>query len=186
MIHVLVWLWQHPAEFVAMLTAIGVFLAFWTLKANHNWNRRHYALNMTMKWNSETLVHRKAIEKVMPGLIDVDKQSRQITELSKERATQIYLSDPQKQDQRDDWELRFHFLELLNFFEDISIAYLHCVADQKIIEEAFKSVLIRWYDILLPFMTIVKENRGYDPWSPYTDVIHRWKRPRRRLRWAPA
>jgi hypothetical protein len=55
-------------------------------------------------WEAETWDNRKAIEKLRPGLIDVDSKGTP-TELTKADATLTYSA---KQD-TPEWELRFHF-----------------------------------------------------------------------------
>lgn len=52
------------------ITAIGVIIAIYTLRANHDWNRRNYAISLLEKWNEKTIVHRRAIENFLPGLLD--------------------------------------------------------------------------------------------------------------------
>jgi len=176
------WIISHITEIGVVITAIGVFLAFFTLRANHDWNRRERAIAMAEKWNTQTLVHRKAIERAIPGLYDINKKSVTVVELSVNRATQIYLANPEDEDQFSDWELRFHFIELLNYFEDVALSYLHQVGDQHILDEAISRPLLRWYAILSPFMKVVKEHRGYDAWEAFSSIVKIWDQPERRSR----
>ncbi|MGF1638419.1 MAG: DUF4760 domain-containing protein [Cyclobacteriaceae bacterium] len=157
---------------ISLITIIGLFLTFWTLKANHDWNRRHYATNLIAEWNSKTFSHRKAIETMRPGLVDLDKNGDPV-EITKRDATAIYLSNSTQNVEL--CELRFHFIELLNYFESISVAYRSGVGDQQIIEESVRSALIRWNDILVNFIQVVNEHRGYEPWEPYTTLVNYWK-----------
>ena len=154
-----------------LLTACGLFVAIWTLRANHAWNRRNYTAGLVVHWNDRTSVHRKAIEKLRSGLVDLDTKG-EVTELTKRDATAIYSSKPDT----PDWELRFHFIELLNHFEAIAVAYRNRVGDPQMIEESLRNVLVRWHDILLHFMDVVKAHRGYEPWEPYITVVAHWKR----------
>ncbi len=182
MTEALLWLLEHITQ---ILTVIGLFLTAWTLWTNHDWNRRQYAVNMLADWNARTSIHRKAIESLRPRLVDVDKTSHEVVEITGDDATKIYGSLPTDSDTTK-WELRFHFVELLNYFEFISVAYSYNVADQQIIEESFRNVLERWYDILHEFINVVAENRRYknpeSPWQPYVDLIKSWKAttPKRR------
>src|SRR5216683_1167020 len=73
----------------AVITAIGVLVAVWTLRANHDWNRRQYTALLVANWNDKTSSHRKAIEKLRPGLIDLDSKGTP-TELTKADAMSIY------------------------------------------------------------------------------------------------
>ena len=103
-------------EYGSLITAFAVLVAIWTLKANHDWNRRNYTAGLVAEWNDETSVHRRAIEKLRPGLIDLDTKG-EVTELTKKDASAIYTSKADT----PEWELRFHFIELLNYFEVIAI-----------------------------------------------------------------
>jgi hypothetical protein len=157
-------------DFGPIVTAIGVFVAVWTLRANHEWNRRHYTALLVSGWNDKTSVHRRAIEKLRPGLIDLDTKG-EITELTKKDASAIYTAKVDT----PDWELRFHFVELLNHFEAIATAYRNRIGDPQMIDESFRSVLTRFHDILFHFTEVVKEHRGYEPWEPYFAVVAYWK-----------
>jgi hypothetical protein len=170
---------QYHNEIGIFVAALAAILIYLTLRANHDWNRRQFAIKMIENWNKATSEHRRAIEKSIPGLVDVDKKSHKVIELTMERATQIYLSKP---GDNVDWELRFHMIELLNYFEFVATAYLNHVGDRKIIEESFKDTLINQETIYKNFVKVVGENRGYEPWKPYTDLVNRWKTVHRWLR----
>jgi hypothetical protein len=163
-------LWIAP-NIGPILTAIGLFLTFWALRKNHDWNRRNFSTSLVSKWNDETSVHRKAIEAIRPGLIDLDTKQNKVVELTKTDASNIYSANPESQE----WQLRFHFIELLNHFESIASAYRNAVGDKQIIEESLRSPLVRWHDILRNFIEVVKTHRGYEPWEPYTTVVAHWK-----------
>jgi hypothetical protein len=154
-----------------IVTAIGVIVAVWTLRANHDWNRRLYTAQLVASWNEKISSHRKAIEKLRPGLIDLDSKGVP-GEITKADATVIYTARPDT----PEWELRFHFIELLNHFEAISSAYRNGVGDQQMIEESFRSVLIRFQAILINFIELVELHRGYKPWKPYSAVVEYWKK----------
>lgn len=122
-------------------------------------------------WNDKTSAHRKAIEKLRPGLIDLDSKGA-ATELTKADAAAIYTAKPET----PEWELRFHFVEFLNHLEAIASAYRNKVADEQMLEESFRSVLIRVHDILVNFIAIVDQHRGYEACEPYSAVVAYWKR----------
>ena len=164
--------WLFP-NIIPVITAVGLILTFWTLKSNHDWNRRHYATNLIVEWNNKTFSHRKAIEMIRPGLVDLDKKGDAV-EITKKDAISIYTSVPNEKENL--WELRFHFIELLNHFEAISVAYRNRVGDQRIIEESVRNALIRWHDILTNFIQVVNDHRGYDAWEPFTTLVNYWKR----------
>lgn len=152
-------------------TAFGVIVAYRALRANHDWNRRQYAAKLIEDWNSQTLIHRKAVEALLPGLIDVDKQSKEIAEITHQLALQIYSSKPGQQY----WDLKFHLIELLNYFELVSASYINRVADEAMLRDSFKQPLEHWHQAVQNFIRIVAENRGLNPWKPYTDLVANWK-----------
>ncbi|QNI30846.1 DUF4760 domain-containing protein [Alloacidobacterium dinghuense] len=158
-------------DFGPIVTAVGVFVAVWTLRANHDWNRRQYTAILVAGWNEKTSIHRKAIERLRPGLIDLDSKGTP-TELTRADAAAIYTAKPDT----PEWELRFHFVEFLNHLEAIASAYRNKVADEQMLEESFRSVLIRVHDILVNFIATVDQHRGYEAWEPYSAVVAYWKR----------
>lgn len=95
----LIWM---GANIAPLLTAIGLFLTFWALRRNHDWNRRNFAALMVAKWNDETSSHRKAIEQHRPGLVDIDRKSNSVTELTRQDAHAIYTAKPDTAE----WQLR--------------------------------------------------------------------------------
>ena len=57
---------------------IGVWFVYIALRANHDWQRREYAMNMGRDWNINTAQHWEAIENVFPHLRDVDRTGGEI------------------------------------------------------------------------------------------------------------
>ena len=158
------------------LASIAFLIAYRRFKSNHDWNRRKYAAIMIADWNHRTSEHRRRIEELMPGLVDVNQKDMP-REITKKRAIEIYDSNPNNVEDTENWELRFHFIEMLNYFESIASAYHHRVGDREMIEESFKKVLIHWSKILRNFVEIFGEKRGYGdekPWSPYQALVNDW------------
>jgi hypothetical protein len=165
-----------------LIALLGATIAWVALKANHDWNRRHCALQLGADWNENTAKHRRAIEDIFPGLIDKDTKAEYTTEITKELARKIYTSKPEKIEGSTDsagipnyWKARFHLIELGNHMECISIAYINKVADQKMIEHSFKAPMIRWHKIMINFISEVQEHRGYSPWEPWDTVVQQWE-----------
>ena len=48
-------------DFGPIVTAIGVFVAVWTLRSNHEWNRRQYTGLLISGWNDKTSLHHLAV-----------------------------------------------------------------------------------------------------------------------------
>ncbi|MBC6426072.1 MAG: DUF4760 domain-containing protein [Ekhidna sp.] len=169
---------KHSPLIAILVAIIGFFLTIRKLKADHDWKRREFTANMIADWNQKTSSHRKEIERLMPGLIDKIERKEEITKITQSKAREIYESLPDKDG--TNWKLRFHFLELLNYFEYISSVYLNRVADKKMVEESFKTTLIQWNRILNHFIEEVKTHREYQnkkPWGPYHEVIKLWSLP---------
>jgi hypothetical protein len=177
---------------IGPLIALGsAFIAWFALKANHDWSRRNCALQFMADWNAKTAPHRKAIEEIFPGLIDKDKKAVYQTELTKEIARNIYTSkqanstsqDAINSPQPDYWKARFHLMELGNHMECVSSAYINNVADRKMIEVAFKAPMVRWHSAMENFISEVSEHRGYRPWKPWDDLVQEWsKEPQKKWR----
>lgn len=151
-------------------TAFGVWMAYRTLRANHEWNRRQYIIDIMREWGVKAIAHAKEIEKAFPTLLDEDS-SQEGNELTRKRAIEIYTCKPD----HPDWELRYHIYEILNYFEIVATAYLDGVADDKIIEGTFRDQMIRYYDRMHNFIKIVEERRGHNPWPPYKYFVEKFK-----------
>jgi len=160
-------------------TLIGGWYAFVTLKANHDWQRRQYAMEIFRGWNDNTADHAQAIENAFPHIRDVDRTTGKVNEITKEHAKRIYTCDF---GDTKNWQLRFHIIELLNYLEFVAVAYSQGVADKQIILDSLKSPLIKWHDILKNFIETVSLCEGYEPWKPYIDVVAEWQQPKTKER----
>lgn len=116
--------------------------------------------------------HRQKIEAHYPRLLDVDTKSYLNSEISKQAAVEIYLS--RRENEQGLWELRFHLIQLLNYFEMVASAYNNDVADKKMIEDSFKRVMIRYHEVLKNFIDIVIVHRHGNPWQPYSELVNKW------------
>jgi len=159
-----------------LATGCSAYLAYRSLnrqqkivKADHDRSKRAFAVKLLLKWNNNTLVHRRAIEKAFPGLLD--HKHGDYTQLTKKHATEIYNAT---NNESELFELRFHIIELLNFFEAVAMAYENSVADQEILETSFKGTLNNYYIALHDFLAIVEDCRQYQPWKPYITLVRRW------------
>lgn len=141
-----------------------------TLRANHDWNRRYFAAQLMEKWNPNTLHHRQTIEKAFPKIYDINDKGSPKVYIDRSRAIEVYTCSPD----HPDWKLRFSLHELLNFLEYISVSRSQEIADHKIIEDSFKNILIKWHKVLNPFIEVVEEKWGFNPWQPYSDLITSW------------
>ena len=153
-------------------TLIGAFYVYRTMKADHDWRRRQYALDLSKEWNPNTAHHWREIENIFPHLRDVDKTSGEITELTKTQAKELYTCSAEDNGK---WTVRFHLIELINYYDHLAMAYTNNVGDQQIMEDAFKAPMIKAHDILKNFIEVVETCEGYLPWGPYIQVVEEWK-----------
>jgi hypothetical protein len=154
-------------------TLVGAWLVYRTLQANHDWQRRQYAIDIVRDWNKNTNGHSFAIEDAFPGIRDIDKTTGKVNEISKERAKKIYVSNPTTD--KADFELRFHIIQLLNYLEYVVTAYNSKVADEAVIVEAMKNPIVRWVIILNNFLDVVEMCEGYQPWGPLRATVKDWE-----------
>jgi hypothetical protein len=153
-------------------TFLGVIMVYKTLKSNHDWYRRQYTLDILKEWNENIMPLVKIIEDVFPHLLDIDGIQSKGVELTREEAEKIYAGDTKDNKYIN---LRYTLNSLMNYFEYIATAYLHNVADQRIIFHSFSKSLIRIHDALDNYIEVVKRRRGHQPWQPFLDVISKWK-----------
>lgn len=163
---------EYANLIIAVVTTLTVITAIWTLRANHAWNRRKYALQLLHDWNENTIQHRRFIESSLPGLLDKNNKTKKIVELSKNDAYKIYSALPSS----EEWELRFHIIQLFNYFELIATAYFTRVGDKTVIEDSFSLILTNYYDSLSNIIDIFQDNRNYIIWSHYSDAVHEWNK----------
>ncbi len=158
---------------VGLLISAGALLcAAYGINQQHEWQRRHFAAEMINAWNSQSSTHKAAIENVYPYLFRDEraKESRQPIPL--EEARQIYLSTKDADATR--WETRNHCIALLNYFEFVASAWEKQVGDRKMLEDSFKSTILRWHHDLGEFMAVMRDYRSYHPWPPLTRVVAQW------------
>ena len=159
---------------IAALSSLGLTIR--ALRANHDWNRRQFAAKMIEDWNPRTSSHRQAIERLRPGLIDIVRGNDKINVISLEDARAIYRSTPESPEL---WELRFHFIEILNYFEFVASCYHNEVCDEYMIEKSFRGVFMAWHKVLKNFIDEFAEARGYThdktPWGPYHILVEKWR-----------
>ena len=160
-------------------TLIGAWYVYKTLRANHDWQRRQYAIDIFREWNANTAKHAQAIERAFPHIRDVDRTTGKSNEITKEQAKRIYTCD---MSDAKNWELRFHIIELLNYLEFVTTAYSHNVADKTIILSSLKNPLVAWHNILKNFIETVNLCEDYKPWQPFSAVVNEWEHPAMEMR----
>ena len=139
------------------------------LKKAREREQKQFTAQLIIHWMSQTSMDRWKMVKRIPNPYDINNYSSAI---SMERIRQIFLCEDELS---DDIMLRHSIVEMLNFFEYISVLYLNGIADKKIIDRSMKNPMIRWHEALEEFIKLsIKYNR-YNPWEPFSRLIENWK-----------
>jgi Domain of unknown function (DUF4760) len=169
-----------------VVSAVALVCAAYGIHEQHQWNRRHFAVEMIREWNNQSSLHKAAIENAYPELFREEGPQQSRPRIPKEEARRIYFStkdeepkkngeDPAKIVDPVRWETRNHCIALLNYFEFVAAAWENQVADRKMVEDSFKRTILRWHHDLEEFMNVMKSTRGYEPWPPLQRVVTKWK-----------
>jgi hypothetical protein len=167
------------ADSTLEVTASSLEVAGSSLRDQYEWNRRHYAIEMLREWNTQTAVHKAALECAYSELYSAPGWKMDVTE-----ARALYFAEcklPDGTTPNPKWELRNHVIALLNYFEYVAKACEVEVADAEVIEATHKGTMIRWHDQLHAFIVTVKEARdGKSPWLPFERIVDEWRPPEER------
>jgi hypothetical protein len=164
-------MWLTAAGLIVSAGAL-VFAAY-GISQQRKWERKHFAVEMINEWNNQSSNHKAAIENAYPELFTNDGPLSSRPRMTSEEAHLIYTSTEAKDKVR--WETRNHCIALLNYFEFVASAWDKEIADREIIEDSFKSTILRWHHDLEEFMIEMKKTRQYEPWPPLQSVVAQWK-----------
>lgn len=184
-----------------LVSAGALVCAAYGINQQHEWYRRHFAVEMIREWNNHSKTHKAAIENAYPQLFRDEGQREARPRIDKEEARRIYFSikddgtgdptktvstngsdDPTKIVDSARWETRNHCIALLNYFEFVASAWENQVADRQMLEDSFKKTILRWHHDLEEFMTVMAKTRQYEPWPPLQRVVAQWKADDARVR----
>jgi hypothetical protein len=163
----------------ALSTAVGIFLAYYSLRDSHEWNRRQYTIQFLGCWNECARDHLNVLEKEFPDLLNVpdfiknpdliktwcikDEEAKKLADL---------MSHPEENCREMD--IRRHLIELFNYFESIANAYEQHVVDRSAVVDCDATAML---DIFIYFQPFIKEMRKInrrDPWPPLSRVAELW------------
>lgn len=165
------------SEFAKLIGIIGTFIGVWiavrSLRENHEWNRRQYAMNIIVNWNQNTVEHAKAIEEQFPGIRYLDRMSGAMNEITLSRAIQILGAKPES----EDFNVRFHIISLLNYFEYVALSASTQVADRDIIINTLSGPIRKWISVLHNFNNAVSQCWGFQPWDGLLKTVEQWGDP---------
>jgi len=148
-----------------------------TLRADHDWRRREFSLNLNSKWLEMKGKSAIEIEKEFPH-IRYTGMNNEKHELSREKAIEVY----NEVNDRPTYELRNHIINLLNFMDFIAQAYFNGVADRQILDSSMKFSILSWYKSLEHFVEVVQEQENTRYWGKLQDLILIWQSKKAEVR----
>jgi hypothetical protein len=166
-------------------TAVGIFIALWTLHEAHEWNRRHYTIELLDKWNENARKHLEALEIEFPDLFAVpDFIARPEVKttwcINRDRAKRLVkVSSESEEFTKNDMLIRGHLLAVLNYFEGIASAYEQHVVDRKAIFDSVGTVILDVCMFFEPFIQEMNNVSRRDPWPPLSHVVDLWLKDER-------
>jgi hypothetical protein len=164
----------------SLATALAVFLALLTLRNAHEWNRRHYTIEFMVSWNDHAREHLVALEREFPEFFSVpdfikNPGLRHSWCLDGTKARQLVKSETAEAGSNSQtYIVRDHLIALLNYFEDIAIAYEQHVVDRSAIEDSFAPVILDVCTYFQPFIDEIRKINRRDPWPPLSRVVELW------------
>jgi hypothetical protein len=139
----------------------------------HEWNRRQFTSELLGRFNAELKDHRAPIMQAFPGLFNQDSSeppSRdECRKILKAKKGQFSIKGV------DAFELRNHIVSVLNYFEDLTLAWESQTGDQATIKDSVSITILRWHDFFHNFILEVNDELGGDAWPPLNRVVGTWK-----------
>jgi hypothetical protein len=174
-------LFQGIIAIGSLSTAVGVFLAFFSLRESHDWNRRQYTIEYFSHWNEGARKHLNILEKEFPDMLNVpdfianpELMNSWCLNDDKSKMLVGLMSNPQKN--CSDMDTRSHLLELFNDLEGIALAYEQCVVDRLAVEDCYGTVILDIWIYFQPFIQKMREVSRRDPWPPLSRMTELWLR----------
>jgi hypothetical protein len=164
----------------SVATAVGIFLALISLRDTHEWNRRHFTIELLDNWNESAREHLSVLENQFPGFFPVpdfitNPDLMTLWCLDQNMAKQLVKVKSERQDPDDtDLIVRRHIVELLNYFEGIASAYEQYVVDRTAIEDSVGTVILDFWVYFQPFIEEMRKINRRDPWPPLSRVVDLW------------
>ena len=155
---------------VGVILLVGVFLAYLTLKNDHEQKRRAYTMHLYDQWRQvlDFGEARRTLEIIREHHLESEHLVQIARGNSFTAGERIYSVD-------EALRMRQHIVSILNLFEQIAVARRDHVGDADMIDRYFKSMVIRNRQRLGPFVQSWIE-RGRGGWTPLDDVITNvWK-----------
>lgn len=173
-----------------VVAAVGAVIAYQAFKAQHEWNRRLYTLEMIRNYDRDGKPHLDALITYWPdALLTADKQ----TVLTKEEARAVYRhpsrQSPSEQAStitvsgatrhltyEEQIERRRHLIAYLNYLEAVCIAYETHIVDRDTVYQAFESLFRRCFRFFEEVIAVAQEEqKSTTSWEPIKRVVGEWR-----------
>src|SRR5712692_1614848 len=157
-----------------LLTAFGLFLAFSTLREGHEWNRRHFTVQLIGGWNAQAREHLTSLTREFPAFFQVpdfikNPEAKKSWTINPDRAKRIVRAEPEPQNEaRPDANIaiRDSLIALMNYFEDVATAYKLHIVDRDAVRDSFGAVMLDVWTYFYPFIAEMRSINRRDPWPP--------------------
>lgn len=166
--------WKKAGVIIQCLSLIAIVLAVLALyqqrralKDQHEWNRRHYTVQMLGECNSQICPFQKSLKQVAPGIFSKNASSP----ISPEYVEKLINADPNSYYGK----IRQDLVGFHNYMEYVCIAYEANVVDRDRVKEFYSYSFIRAYDNLKNlFERFEREQHNQSHVCPIKRVITKW------------
>lgn len=145
----------------AIFTIYKLFDLVKETKLRNDNEKRKYATNMILEWNSNSVHNTNLILKYFPNCL----QNCKPIDIEK-----LAISNNSGDLKKIKQELKDAIKALLNYFEYVAVAYVNC-ANKEIILNSFSITMIRYYVVLQRFLLEDLKNTHRNHWKPFTEFI---------------
>jgi hypothetical protein len=158
----------HKQPWVNILSAASFLIAAFSFAQKVSWDRKHYALEILRNWDLATQGYRTAMGSAFPELYS------QNARISKVIAERIYAGS-------SDQDKCIHqcLVSVLNHMTYIAVAYRSGATKRAIIEDHLGWTLVRWHDMLTPWLDLYNRDFPWHIWKVYEDLVEALKKKRK-------
>lgn len=168
--------------------ALGVGLAWWSFRGDHERSRREKAIELISQWALnmnkrgsaarklvETLDHEKSKSLYKQEPLKIDKKHIGLLRAALEVEVKESSENDITLDETQSSELRWQVVTFLNNLESVLSAWRHNVADKEIISEQFRYLVspTEGHYILEEFRIVAGGNHTYPAIKEFVDYINK-------------
>lgn len=167
---------------VSSLILVSVFLAYLTLKSDHEHRRRHYTMQLYDAWRRvlDEGPARGTFELIRSGYLSESDlvmiaKGKPIPATDQSEGS---LPKRYRYDQVEVNEIRKDIASILNLFEQIVVADRDHVGHHEMIKDYFKEPIMRMFKLLKPFVGEWELNKNRSSWKPLEEILeNEWDTP---------